>query len=68
MAKRIVKIKDEDDYLKDLNSNAILNNNIKSLEMYKLRKKKRQESQNEINTLKEKVAELEKLIAKLTKE
>lgn len=68
MAKRIVKIKDEDDYLKDLSNNAILSNNIKGLEMYKLRKKKRQESQNEINTLKEKVEQLEKIIAKLTKE
>ena len=62
MAKRIVKIKDEDDYLKDLSNNAILSNNIKGLEMYKWRKKKRQESQNEINTLKEKVEQLEKII------
>lgn len=62
-----VKIKNENDFVKDLNSNAILNNNIKSLNLYKMKKKKKLETQNEINTLKDKIAELELIISKLVK-
>mgnify|MGYP003447170341 CR=1 FL=1 len=36
-----VKIKNENDFVKDLTNNAILNNNIKSLNLYKLKKRKR---------------------------
>lgn len=62
-----VKIKNENDFVKDLTNNAILNNNIKSLNLYKMRKRKKQETQNEINTLKDKIAELESIISKLVK-
>ena len=61
------KIKNENDFVKDLTNNAILNNNIKSLNLYKMRKRKKQETQNEINTLKDKIAELELIISKLVK-
>lgn len=62
-----VKIKNENDFVKDLTNNAILNNNVKSLNLYKMKKKKKLETQNEINTLKEKINELEAIISKLVK-
>lgn len=62
-----VKIKNENDFVKDLTNNAILNNNVKSLNLYKMKKKKKLETQNEINTLKEKINELEAIISKLIK-
>lgn len=63
-----VKIKNENDFVKDLTNNAILNNNIKSLNLYKLKKRKRQQEQQEINNLKEKISQLEEIISKLIKE
>ena len=63
-----VKIKNENDFVKDLTNNAILNNNIKSLNLYKLKKRKRQQEQQEINNLKEKISQFEEIISKLIKE
>lgn len=66
--KKEIKIKNEADFVKDLSNNAILNNNVKNLNMYKLRKKKRLEEQNTINILKDKISQLEKIILELKKE
>lgn len=68
MKKHEVKIKDENDFVKDLDNNAILNTNIKSLNLYKMRKRKRQESIETINTLKERISQLEQVIEKLMKD
>lgn len=68
MRKHEVKIKDEEDFIKDLDNNAILNTNIKGLNLYKMRKRKRQESIETINTLKERISQLEQIIEKLVKD
>lgn len=68
MRKHEVKIKDEEDFVKDLDNNAILNTNIKGLNLYKMRKRKRQESIETINTLKERISQLEQIIEKLVKD
>lgn len=68
MRKHEVKIKDEENFVKDLDNNAILNTNIKGLNLYKMRKGKRQESIETINTLKERISQLEQIIEKLVKD
>lgn len=68
MRKHEVKIKDEENFVKDLDNNAILNTDIKGLNLYKMRKRKRQESIETINTLKERISQLEQIIEKLVKD
>ena len=68
MRKHEVKIKDEEDFIKDLDNNAILNTNIKGLNLYKMRKRTWQESIETINTLKERISQLEQIIEKLVKD
>lgn len=68
MKKHEVKIKDEENFVKDLDNNAILNTDIKGLNLYKMRKRKRQESIETINTLKERISQLEQIIEKLVKD
>lgn len=68
MKRKEVKIKDEEDFVKDLSNNAILNNNIRSLNLYKLKKKKIREEKEEINLLKDKISHLETIIKQLIKE
>ena len=62
-----VKIVDEKDYVKDLDSNAILNSNVEALVAYRKKKKKRLEQDNKIKSLEEKIKSLESLIEKLIK-
>ncbi len=68
MRKHEVKIKDEENFVKDLDNNAILNTDIKGLNLYKMKKRKRQESIETINTLKERISQLEQIIEKLVKD
>ena len=68
MRKHEVKIKDEENFGKDLDNNAILNTDIKGLNLYKMKKRKRQESIETINTLKERISQLEQIIEKLVKD
>ena len=62
-----VKIVDEKDYVKDLDSNAILNSNIEALSAYRKRKKLKEDQQTKINELEQKIRELEKIIKKINK-
>ena len=62
-----VKIVDEKDYVKDLDSNAILNSNIEALAAYRKRKRPKEEHLLKITELEEKIRNLEKIIKKLTK-
>lgn len=68
MRKHEVKIKDEENFVKDLDNNAILNTDIKGLNLYKMKKRKKQESIETINTLKERISQLEQIIEKLVKD
>lgn len=62
-----VKIVDEKDYVKDLDSNAILNSNVEALAAYRKKKQNRIDQENKIKTLEEKVKDLESIIEKLIK-
>ena len=60
------------DYCNNENFNIvnsyILNTDIKGLNLYKMKKRKRQESIETINTLKERISQLEQIIEKLVKD
>lgn len=59
---REVKIVDEKDYVKDLDSNAILNSNAEALAAYRKKKRKRIEQDNKIKLLEDKIKSLESII------
>jgi hypothetical protein len=62
------KIKNESGYVKDMANKAILSTDLVGLEAYKTRKKKAVEMQSkldEINTLKQDVAEIKDLLKQL---
>lgn len=62
------KIENESGYVKDLSNRAILSTDTAALEAYKLRRKKAAETQaklDEINTLKQDVAEIKDLLRQL---
>lgn len=60
-----VKIKDEKDFVKDLDSNAILNSNVEALAAYRKKKKLQKDQDNKIKELESKIKELEHIIEKL---
>lgn len=62
------KIENESGYVKDMSNRAILSTDTAALEAYKLRRKKAIETQaklDEINTLKQDVAEIKDLLRQL---
>lgn len=62
------KIENESGYVKDMSNRAILSTDTAALEAYKLRRKKAAETQaklDEINTLKQDVAEIKDLLRQL---
>ncbi len=62
------KIENESGYVKDMTNRAILSTDTAALEAYKLRRKKAAETQaklDEINTLKQDVAEIKDLLRQL---
>ncbi len=62
---REVKITDEKDYVKDLDSNAILNSNVEALSAYRQKKKAKKDQAAKIEELENKIKDLEKIIEKL---
>ena len=61
---KTVKIQDTK-YIRDINSKAVLNTNRNALEQYKLERQRREAEKNDINTMKEDIVELKKMIKKL---
>jgi hypothetical protein len=62
------KIKNETGYVKDMSNKAILSTDLAGLEAYKMRKKKAAETQaklDEINNIKQDVAEIKDLLKQL---
>lgn len=62
------KIKNESGYIKDMSNRAIISTDNVALEAYKMRKKKAAETQaklDEINTIKQDVAEIKDLLRQL---
>ena len=69
---KYLKVKNENDLVRDSSSGAIINRNVSEFEAYKKRKLKMQESQDkvrdacrEINNLKQELYEIKDLIKKL---
>lgn len=52
-------------YIRDINSKAILNTNKNALEKYKMERQRREDEKNDINKMKEDIAELKKMIQNL---
>ena len=69
---KYLKVKNENDLVRDSSSGAIINRNVSEFEAYKKRKLKMQENQDkvrdacrEINNLKQELYEIKDLIKKL---
>ena len=69
---KYLKVKNENDLVRDSSSGAIINRNVNEFEAYKKRKLKMQENQDkvrdacrEINNLKQELYEIKDLIKKL---
>ena len=61
---KTTKIK-ETQYVRDVNSKAILNTNRNALENYKLAKKRKEQEIIDINSMKQDILELKELVKKL---
>jgi hypothetical protein len=62
-----VKIQDNEDLIRDVGSNAILNSNMSSLEKYKARRNKEREMNDDVQTLKNDMKEIKELLQQLIK-
>ena len=61
---KTVKV-EETQYVRDINSKAILNTNRNALENYKMSKQKKEDEINIINTMKRDIEELKEMIKSL---
>lgn len=58
---------EETQYVRDINSKAILNTNRNALENYKLSKKRKEQEISDINNIKQDILELKEIVKKLIK-
>ena len=63
---KTVKV-EETQYVRDVNSKAILNTNRNALENYKLAKKRKEQEISDINSMKQDILELKELVKQLIK-
>ena len=63
---KTVKVK-ETQYVRDINSKAILNTNRNALENYKLARKQKEKEISDINSMKQDILELKELVKQLIK-
>ena len=63
---KTVKVK-ETQYVRDINSKAILNTNRNALENYKLARKQKEKEISDINSMKQDILELKELVRQLIK-
>jgi hypothetical protein len=63
---KTVKV-EETQYVRDVNSKAILNTNRNALENYKLAKKRKEAEISDINSMKQDILELKELVKQLIK-
>ena len=61
---KTVKV-EETQYVRDVNSKAILNTNRNALENYKLARKQKEKEISDINSMKQDILELKELVKKL---
>ena len=64
---KTLKIKDEEELVRDVNTQAVLNNNMSSLEKYKARRNKEREMSSDVQTLKNDMKEIKELLQQLIK-
>lgn len=63
-----LKIFENEDLIRDVASNAVLNKDNDSLAKYKARRDKEKQLRNEVDQLKEDISEIKNLLYKLVKE
>jgi hypothetical protein len=61
---KTVKV-EETQYVRDVNSKAILNTNLKALENYKIEKKRKQAEMDDINNMKQEISEIKEILQQL---
>lgn len=63
-----VQVKDHEGLVKDMQTKAVLNNDLASLQAYKQRRENLRKKERELETLKDQVSELTDLVQKLLAE
>lgn len=64
---KTLKIKDEEELIRDVQTQAVLNSNMSSLEKYKARRNKEREMNDDVQTLKNDMKEIKELLQQLIK-
>jgi hypothetical protein len=64
---KTLKIKDNEELVRDVNTQAVLNSNMSSLEKYKARRDKDREMNDDVQTLKNDMKEIKELLQQLIK-
>ena len=64
---KTLKIKDEEELIRDVKTQAVLNSNMSSLEKYKARRNKEREMNDDVQTLKNDMKEIKELLQQLIK-
>jgi hypothetical protein len=64
---KTLKIKDEEELIRDVKTHAVLNSNMSSLEKYKARRDKEREMNDDVQTLKNDMKEIKELLQQLIK-
>ena len=64
---KTLKIKDEEELVRDTDTQAVLNSNMSSLEKYRARRDKEREMNNDVQSLKKDMKEIKELLQQLIK-
>ncbi len=64
---KTLKIKDEEELIRDVKTQAVLNSNMSSLEKYKARRNNEREMNDDVQTLKNDMKEIKELLQQLIK-
>lgn len=64
---KTLKIKDEEELIRDVKTQAVLNSNMSSLEKYKARRNNEREMNDDVQTLKQDMKEIKELLQQLIK-
>jgi len=62
---KAVKIKDNEDLIRDTKSNAVLNTDMSSLEKYRARRNKERQMSSDVDELKQRMTNIEQLLQQL---
>ena len=62
---KVLKIKDNEDLVRDTKSNAVLNTDMSSLEKYRARRDKERQMSSDVDELKQRMTNIEQLLQQL---